>query len=124
MEKLGNFVSKPIGSCSGREIMTELVGHLGAAHSDRIVADSICLPCMMPFITSQFLTRSSGDRPAVHPEGYANFAVVGQFCEQPEDVVFTVEYSVRSAMTAVYELLKLQRTPPRYTRDSTTSIRS
>lgn len=34
------------------------------------------------------------------------------FCEMPEDVVFTVEYSVRSAQTAVYKLLGLDREPP------------
>ena len=30
----------------------------------------------------------------------------------PDDVVFTVEYSIRSAQTAVYSLLGLDRTPP------------
>jgi oleate hydratase len=37
---------------------------------------------------------------------------MGQFCEQPDDVVFTVEYSVRSAANAAYGLLGLDRTPP------------
>ena len=46
------------------------------------------------------------------PEGWTNLAFVGQFCELPEDVVFTVEYSVRSAQTAVYSLLGLDREPP------------
>jgi oleate hydratase len=67
---------------------------------------------MMPFITSQFLRRDRGDRPKVIPEGAGNFAFVGQFCELPDDVVFTVEYSVRSAQTAVYSLLGLKRTAP------------
>jgi oleate hydratase len=67
---------------------------------------------MMPFITSQFLRRSKGDRPQVVPEGSKNLAFIGQFCELPEDVVFTVEYSIRSAQTAVYALLGLKRTPP------------
>ncbi len=30
----------------------------------------------------------------------------------PDDVVFTVEYSIRSAQTAAYLLLGLDRTPP------------
>lgn len=30
----------------------------------------------------------------------------------PDDVVFTVEYSVRSAQLAVYQLLKLDKEPP------------
>jgi oleate hydratase len=68
---------------------------------------------MMPFITSQFLRRTEGDRPQVVPEESKNLAFVGQFSEIPEDVVFTVEYSIRSAQIAVYSLLGLNRTPPR-----------
>jgi len=67
---------------------------------------------MMPFITSQFLRRDKGDRPQVVPEGSRNLAFIGQFCELPEDVVFTVEYSIRSAQTTVYSLLRLNREPP------------
>jgi oleate hydratase len=37
---------------------------------------------------------------------------MGQFCELPDDVVFTVEYSIRSAQAAVYALLRLKRKPP------------
>ena len=46
------------------------------------------------------------------PKSTHNLALMGQFCEQPDDVVFTVEYSVRSAQTAVYRLLGLTREPP------------
>ncbi len=67
---------------------------------------------MMPFITSQFLRRERGDRPQVAPAGWQNLAFVDQFCELPDDVVFTVEYSVRSAQTAAYSLLGLDRDPP------------
>jgi oleate hydratase len=67
---------------------------------------------MMPFITSQFLPREKGDRPQVVPAGSKNLAFTGQFCELPDDVVFTIEYSVRSAQTAVYSLLRLKREPP------------
>jgi oleate hydratase len=37
----------------------------------------------------------------VVPERAENFAFIGQFCELPEDTVFTVEYSVRSAQQAL-----------------------
>ena len=67
---------------------------------------------MMPFITSQFLRRAAGDRPSVIPEGWKNLAFMGQFCELRDDVVFTVEYSIRSAQEAVYALLNLNRRPP------------
>jgi oleate hydratase len=109
----GNFVKKPMSACTGREIMTEILGHLRLnVHTARILDTAICIPCMMPFITSQFLTRSKGDRPQVIPEGSKNLAFVGQYCELPNDVVFTVEYSVRTAQTAVYSLLGLEKEPP------------
>jgi oleate hydratase len=112
----GNFVKKPMAACTGREIMTEIVGHLRIQeHGLRIVDTCTCIPCMMPFITSQFLPRSKGDRPQVIPEGSKNLAFIGQYCELPDDVVFTVEYSIRSAQTAVYSLLGLDRkVPPVY----------
>ncbi|MFG1289734.1 oleate hydratase [Xanthobacter versatilis] len=109
----GDFVAKPMSACTGREIMTELMGHLRiGAEAGRILDTSTCIPCMMPFITSQFLRREKGDRPQVVPEGWSNLAFTGQFCELPDDVVFTVEYSIRSAQAAVYALLDLKRTPP------------
>jgi len=109
----GNFVKKPMSVCTGREIMAEIIGHLRLeAHASRILDACTCIPCMMPFITSQFLPRSKGDRPQVVPEGTKNLAFIGQYCELPDDVVFTVEYSIRSAQTAVYSLLGLERKPP------------
>ena len=39
------------------------------------------------------------------PPDTRNFAFVSQFVEVPLDVVFTVEYSVRAAQMAVYQLL-------------------
>jgi oleate hydratase len=62
----------------------------------------------MPYITSQFLVRSRGDRPDVVPAGSANLAFIGQYAEVPDDVVFTVGYSVR---TAVATLLNLDTQP-------------
>ncbi|QNA83731.1 oleate hydratase [Sphingomonas sp. So64.6b] len=113
VEALGDFVRKPMSACTGREIMTEILGHLGiVAEADEILGSSTCIPCMMPFITSQFLPRAKGDRPQVVPQGSTNLAFIGQYCELPDDVVFTVEYSVRSAQAAVYQLLGLHRTPP------------
>jgi len=113
VDQPGNFVKKPMASCTGREIMTEIMGHLRlGAETDKVLSNSVCIPCMMPFITSQFLPRSVGDRPAVIPPRSKNLAFIGQFCEIEDDVVFTVEYSIRSAQTAVYSLFGLDRTPP------------
>jgi oleate hydratase len=113
VDQPGNFVEKPMSACTGREIMQEILGHLRLeAEAAGILRNCICIPCMMPFITSQFLRRGKGDRPAVIPAGTKNLALTGQFCELPKDVVFTVEYSIRSAQTAVYALLGLKREPP------------
>ena len=99
-----------MSECTGEEILTELCCHLALKEEmPLILKTSTCIPCIMPFITSQFLPRSKGDRPAVVPEGWTNLAFIGQFCEMPDDVVFTVDYSLRSAQTAVYSLLKLDK---------------
>jgi oleate hydratase len=113
VDKIGDFVKKPMSACTGREIMTEIMGHLRiSADVDKILETCTCIPCMMPFITSQFVRRAEGDRPQIVPKGSKNLAFIGQFCELPEDVVFTVEYSIRSAQAAVYSLLDLNRKPP------------
>jgi len=113
VDAAGDFVKKPMAACTGREILTEILGHLGVrGESAAVLGHVICIPCLMPFITSQFMPRGKGDRPDVIPAGYKNLAFIGQFCEQPEDVVFTVEYSIRSAQNAVYGLLGLDRKPP------------
>ena len=113
VDRPGDFVKKPMSACTGAEIMTELLGHLRIEPgAEQILETATCIPCMMPFITSQFLRRERGDRPRVLPEGSTHLAFVGQFCELPDDVVFTVEYSVRSAQVAVYSLLGLEREPP------------
>ncbi|WP_144157423.1 oleate hydratase [Paraburkholderia sp. BCC1885] len=113
VDEPGNFVDKPMHACTGREILTEILLHLNIeADAEQIMAQTNCIPCMMPYITSQFLPRQRGDRPAVVPEGWRDLAFIGPFCELPDDVVFTVEYSVRSAQNAVYKLLGLDRTPP------------
>jgi oleate hydratase len=110
VDQIGNFVKKKMSDCSGEEILTELLGHLRfETHKELILETSNCIPCMMPYITSQFMPRVKGDRPPVKPPGTTNLAFIGQYCEIPDDVVFTVEYSVRSAQTAVIALLGLDK---------------
>lgn len=108
----GNFVKKKMADCTGTEILTELFSHLEFdAVIGKLLKTSNCIPCMLPYITSQFLTRAPGDRPQVVPEISENLAFIGQFAEVPDDVVFTVEYSVRTAQTAVYGLLEMDKKP-------------
>jgi len=109
-DQKGNFVEKTMSECSGVDILTELCGHLHfEAHLPGILESSTCMPCIMPFITSQFMPRVKGDRPLVRPAETTNIAFIGQFCEIPDEVVFTVEYSVRSAQIAVYSLLGIDK---------------
>lgn len=111
-ERVGNVVPKKMTACSGKEILEEVLHHLKFEENLPVILEtSNCIPCLMPYITSQFLSRKKGDRPLVVPKGSTNLAFIGQFSEVPDDVVFTVEYSVRSAQIAVYSLLKLEKQP-------------
>lgn len=111
----GDYVKKPMRECTGKEICMEWLYHIGvptdqieelAEHS----ANSV--PCMMPYITAFFMPRKKGDRPDVVPAGAVNFAFLGQFAETKRDTIFTTEYSMRTAMEAVYTLLKVDRGVP------------
>lgn len=110
----GDFVKKKMSDCSGRELLQELLYHLGIDDNDmhEYIDSSIVIPAIMPYVTSQFMPRVAGDRPDVIPAGSTNLAFLGQFSEIRGDCVFTVEYSVRSAMMAVYTLLGLEKNPP------------
>jgi oleate hydratase len=109
-DRLGDFVAKPMSDCTGAEILDELCGHL---NFDRTVfASANCISSRLPYITSMFMPRAPGDRPLPVPRSSKNLAFVSQFVEIPEDVVFTVEYSVRVAQMAVYELLGIDREIP------------
>jgi oleate hydratase len=111
-DRPGDYVTKPMSQCTGAEILDEVLQHLHFTERPRILDGSIVIPAKMPYITSQFLVREQADRPEVVPNGSTNLAFIGQYAEVPDDVVFTVEYSVRTAWTAVAELLHLDRRPP------------
>jgi oleate hydratase len=109
-DRIGNFVGKPMSECNGKDILQELCGHLNFDLDT--VASANCIPCRMPYITSMFMPRAHTDRPLPVPKNSGNLAFISQFVEIPEDVVFTVEYSVRVAQMAVYELLNVNREIP------------
>jgi oleate hydratase len=109
-DKEGAFVQKKMSECTGAEILTEVLHSLGFdKHADDVLRTSTVIPAMMPYITSQFMPRTGTDRPKVIPRGSRNLAFIGQFVEIPDDVVFTVEYSVRAAQMAVFGLLDVDR---------------
>lgn len=105
----GDYVHKTMSDCTGREMFEELLYHMGLKDKiPEILAHTVnVIPSMMPYITSQFMPRVAGDRPDVVPKGSKNFGFLGQYAEIPQDCVFTVEYSVRGAMMAVYKLMDL-----------------
>lgn len=112
---VGNFVPKPMSECTGREITEEWLYHLGVPADqihDLAAWGAVCVPAMMPYITAFFMPRREGDRPDVIPEGSVNAAFIGQFAQTPRDTVFTTEYSVRTAMEAVYGLCGVDRGVP------------
>ena len=112
-DRLGDFVAKPMAERNGADILKELCGHL---RFDREVFNSAnCIPCRMPYITSQFMPRKRSDRPAPVPLDSKNLGFISQFVEIADDTVFTVEYSVRAAQIAVYELFHVIRPIPRVT---------
>ncbi|WP_297091606.1 oleate hydratase [Thermococcus sp.] len=118
VDREGDYIKKPMSQATGREIFLELLYHLGwLEKKDELMETVINVrTAMMPYITAHFMPRKPGDRPPVIPENYANLALMGQYVEIPGECVFTVEYSVKSAMMGVYSLLDLGReVPPAHT---------
>lgn len=114
-DKPGNFVEKPMKDCTGVEIAEEWLYHIGVPKHqihDMAVNSVNTVPVMMPYVMSYFQPRAAGDRPLVVPKGSVNLAFIGNFAETPRDTVFTTEYSVRTAMEAVYTLLNVDRGVP------------
>ena len=114
-DKPGDYVKKPMRDCTGKEICMEWLYHMGVPESEieELAEHSAnTVPVMMPYITAFFMPRAAGDRPDVVPKGAVNFAFLGQFAEVPRDTIFTTEYSMRTAMVAVYTLLNVDRGVP------------
>lgn len=113
----GNYIKKRVTECTGKEIAEKLFYHLGVPENqiseDASEENMNTVPVYMPYITSYFMPRHDGDRLAVVPDGSVNLAFIGNFAESPtRDTVFTTEYSVRTALEAVYTLLNVDRGVP------------
>lgn len=110
----GNYVEKTMPDCNGLEMCEEWLYHMGVPEEriPEIAAAATTIPVHMPYITSYFMPRALGDRPKVVPDHSKNLAFIGNFAETPRDTVFTTEYSVRTAMEAVYTLLNIDRGVP------------
>lgn len=113
MDKEGNYIKKTMPACTGDEILAELCYHLGILDElDDVIANTIVHTTFMPYITSMFMPRAKGDRPAIVPKGCTNLGLIGQFVETNNDVVFTMESAIRTGRVAVYELLNLNKQVP------------
>ena len=111
-DHIGDYVKKPMKDCTGREILVEYLHHLHLPEEeidDLLETVVNVIPCYMPYVDAQFEPRKMSDRPQVIPQGSTNFAMVSQFVEIPDDMVFTEEYSVRAARLAVYGLMGIDR---------------
>ena len=109
----GDIVKKPMLECTGEELLKEYCYHFGLLDQfEEIKARTKVRIATMPWITAFFMPRGKGDRPEVIPDGCVNLACLGQFVETPDDCIFTVEGSARTAMMAVYGLLNLDRDIP------------
>ncbi len=111
----GDYIKKTIVECTGEEIAQEWLYQMGVPTEeiDQLAKESCnVVPTYMPYITSYFMPRAVGDRPLVVPKGSKNLAFIGNFSETERDTVFTTEYSVRTAMEAVYTLLDIDRGVP------------
>ncbi len=111
--RTGDFVKKPADACTGAEILEEVLRHLRFERQlDAIMASSVCIPCDLPYTNNVWVPRRRSDRPRVVPEGATNLGFLGQYAEVPLDVVFTIEYSARTAWEAIHRLLKRGPAPP------------
>jgi oleate hydratase len=106
----GDYVKKPMGECNGEELITEMCYQFGwMKELPEILKVTRCVPYMLPYVTSMFLPRKVADRPPVIPRGSTNLGLIGEYTEIPEESVFMVSYSCKSAQMAIYRLLKVDK---------------
>ncbi len=95
----GNFIAKPMAACNGREIMIELLGHIGInAEALIIIESSVCIPCMMPVIVSQIIPTAFTDSYDIAPHPLGLPAFDGQPVARPEYGVSTIDYPQRRSI--------------------------
>jgi oleate hydratase len=106
----GDYIKKAMKDCTGEELLTEMCYQFGFMKElPEILKASECIPFMLPYATSQFLPRNLYDRPPVVPDRSTNLALIGEYTEMPDDSVFMVSYSTKSAQRAVYKLLNVNK---------------
>ncbi|KAL4861889.1 hypothetical protein BDV12DRAFT_207670 [Aspergillus spectabilis] len=107
-EKEGSFIPKPMLKCTGQEILTEILQYLRYP-LDSILSKARTIPHIQPRAASTLLPRTPEDRPQVIPKGMQNMAVIGPFVEIGDEIVVTMDYSVRAAQKAVRGLMGVRK---------------
>jgi oleate hydratase len=109
----GAHVPATLLEADGRQLLDELIGQLGIERGAATVRlTTHVVSTLLPYAGSPSAPRSPGDRPDPVPAASRNLAFLGQYVEIPGDLAFSMEYSVRSAMHAVYGLLDVDREIP------------
>lgn len=113
LDNNGDYVHKRMIECTGRELLRELLGQLGFSELfDELQGQTKVSSLLLPYLGAPLQRRTPGERPVIHPRGARNFAFMGQFVDLEGDAAATIEYAVRSAMTAIYGLFDIQRAIP------------
>lgn len=113
LEEEGEYTGTSMLHANGRQLIEELMGELGLERQAATVRSTTEVgSVLLPYAASPLLPRRLGDRPLPVPSAAANFGFLGQYVEIPGEVAFSMEYSVRSAMRAVYGLLGIDRPEP------------
>ncbi len=109
IDRLGDYVQKPMKECTGEEIMAELIHQLHFEKEEAVIMGSIIevTPYYIPYAYSSLLPGHPFDRPNIIPEQSQRLAFIGPFTNIPEDVPCLEEYSVRSGRMAIYHLLNI-----------------
>lgn len=109
----GAFAPVSMLQATGHQLTDELIGQLGMKRRATNARMSTSVhSVLLPYAGSPLAPRRPGDRPLPVPAGARNFAFLGQYVEIPGEVAFSMEYSVRSAMHAVFELLGIRKELP------------
>ncbi|KAJ5982811.1 hypothetical protein N7451_012911 [Penicillium sp. IBT 35674x] len=94
----GNYVKRKMLHCSGDDILCEILGHLNI-YCNPPLTQIVTIPRVMPRMSSLFLTRTVT----------SNVGLVGPFTDFPLYTCADISYGIRTAKTAVHELMGIEK---------------
>lgn len=102
-DRVGDFVANRCPIARRRNVAKPCALNFDPAISE--------IPSRVLYIASMFMPRENPIGPLTVPPNSSNFACQS-VRRNPDDVVFTVEHSIRAVQMPVYELLKIKRPVP------------